>query len=479
MTTDNQPDQQEEVTKSYAERSNWIRTSVTFKLFAVGFLALLLLIPAFMIQYVISDRQIRYNEAVREVSSAWGLEQIIGGPILTVPYSTKVKDEQGKESTVTQYAYFLPEKLSTNGSVTTNERYRGIYKAVVYGSKIQVKGEFMYPNFAEWNIPEKDILWDRAFLAVNIPDMRGIQENIELMWNNQKILFEPGIESGFYISPAITNDPYYYQQYDQPAAQATSGSSGISVGVPLQLNGTDKTFEFAFDLNLNGSGRLSFLPLGKVTDVTLSSSWKDPSFEGAFLPDERTANKDGFTAHWKILHLNRSFPQQWRGDAQNLQSAVFGVRFLVPVTEYQKNERSSKYAVMFIFLTFLGFFFVEVLNKMRIHPLQYLLVGAALCVFYLLLLSLSEHIGFNPAYLVSAIATIGLITFYCAAIFKNRKLTTAIGIGLIALYGFLYSLLQLQDYALLLGSLGLFAVLAGMMYYSRNIDWYNLSRKEN
>ena len=476
MTTDNQREQQEEATKNYAERSNWIRTSVTFKLFAVGFLALLLLIPAFMIQYIISDRQVRYNEAVNEVSNAWGLEQIIGGPFLTVPYNAKVKDEQGKESVVTQYAYFLPEKLSTNGTITTNERYRGIYKAVVYGSKIQVKGEFLYPNFAEWDIPEKDILWNRAFLAVNIPDMRGIQENIELTWNNQKMLFEPGIESGFYISPTIPNQ--YAYEYAAATTQSSNGS-GISVGVPLQLNATDKTFQFTFDLNLNGSGRLSFLPLGKVTDITLNSSWENPSFDGAFLPDERTANKDGFTAHWKILHLNRSFPQQWRGDGQNLQSSVFGVRFLVPVTEYQKNERSSKYAVMFIFLTFLGFFFVEVLNKMNIHPLQYLLVGAALCIFYLLLLSLSEHIGFNASYLVSAIAIVVLITFYCAAIFKNRKLNTAICIGLIVLYSFLYSLLQLQDYALLFGSLGLFTVLASIMYYSRNIDWYNLSKREN
>ncbi len=442
--------QQDEVTANYAERESWIRTSVTFKMFSIAFLAIILLIPAFMIQMVIQDREYRRNEAVQEISSKWGNEQTLAGPILTVPYKATIKDEAGNISNVTQYAHFLPDKLEVKGSLQPEVRYRGIYEAVLYTGKLQFGGQFSFPNFDDWTIDKQDILWNKAFLSVGIPDMRGINDKIELAWNSQKMLFEPGIES-----PDVV-------------------SSGVSVATPLVADKKGDTFTFDFQLNLNGSERLKFLPLGKETTVSLGSSWRNPSFDGAFLPDTRNIDTKGFTAQWKVLHLNRNFPQQWLGNGQNIQESAFGVKLLTPIDEYQKTARSSKYAIMFIFLTFLGFFFVEILNKMRIHPAQYLLVGAALCVFYLLLISLSEHIKFNPAYWVSTAATVILITAYSSTIFRSKKLTISICITLLALYGFLYSLLQLQDYALLMGSLGLFSILAAIMYLSRNIDWYNL-----
>lgn len=444
--------QQDEVTANYAERESWIRTSVTFKMFSIAFLAIILLIPAFMIQMVIQDREYRRNEAVQEISSKWGNEQTLAGPILTVPYKATIKDEAGNISNVTQYAHFLPDKLDVKGNLQPEVRYRGIYEAVLYTGKLQFGGQFSFPNFDDWAIDKQDILWNKAFLSVGIPDMRGINDKIELAWNSQKMLFEPGIES-----PDVV-------------------SSGVSVATPLVADKKGDTFTFDFQLNLNGSERLKFLPLGKETTVSLSSSWRNPSFDGAFLPDTRNIDSKGFTAQWKVLHLNRNFPQQWLGNGQNIQESAFGVKLLTPIDEYQKTARSSKYAIMFIFLTFLGFFFVEILNKMRIHPAQYLLVGAALCVFYLLLISLSEHIKFNPAYWVSTAATVILITAYSSTIFRSKKLTISICITLLALYGFLYSLLQLQDYALLMGSLGLFSILAAIMYLSRNIDWYNLKK---
>lgn len=444
--------QQDEVTANYAERESWIRTSVTFKMFSIAFLAIILLIPAFMIQMVIQDREYRRNEAVQEISSKWGNEQTLAGPILTVPYKATIKDEAGNISNVTQYAHFLPDKLDVKGSLQPEVRYRGIYEAVLYTGKLQFGGQFSFPNFDDWAIDKQDILWNKAFLSVGIPDMRGINDKIELAWNSQKMLFEPGIES-----PDVV-------------------SSGVSVATPLVADKKGDTFTFDFQLNLNGSERLKFLPLGKETTVSLSSPWRNPSFDGAFLPDTRNIDSKGFTAQWKVLHLNRNFPQQWLGNGQNIQESAFGVKLLTPIDEYQKTARSSKYAIMFIFLTFLGFFFVEILNKMRIHPAQYLLVGAALCVFYLLLISLSEHIKFNPAYWVSTAATVILITAYSSTIFRSKKLTISICITLLALYGFLYSLLQLQDYALLMGSLGLFSILAAIMYLSRNIDWYNLKK---
>lgn len=444
--------QQDEATAHYAERESWIRTSVTFKMFSVAFLALILLVPAFMIQWVISDREWRRDDAVREISDKWGGEQTIAGPILNIPYQVLEKDEQGVARMVVKYAHFLPEILQVKGELQPQIRQRGIYEAVLYTGNLQLSGRFAYPSFSDWAIPDNSVLWDRAFVSVGIPDMRGINDKVELSWKDKKILFEPGIET------------------------ADITTSGISAATPLLAKGAE-AIEFSMGINLNGSQQLRLVPLGKETSAEIHSKWSDPSFDGAFLPDTRTVDKNGFTAQWKVLHLNRNFPQQWLGSGQDIYGAAFGVKLLTPLDEYQKTNRSSKYAVMFIFLTFLGFFFVEILNRMRIHPLQYLLVGAALCVFYLLLISLSEHIKFNPAYWVSTAATVILITAYSSTIFRNRKLTISICVTLLGLYGFLYSLLQLQDYALLMGSLGLFSILAALMYFSRNIDWYNIGKK--
>ncbi len=247
------------------------------------------------------------------------------------------------------------------------------------------------------------------------------------------------------------------------------------------------------------------MPLGRNTQVNIRSDWPNPSFDGAFLPDERDVDESGFTARWEVLHLNRNFPQAWKGSqyrfttpgaspsspdnyyydrppvdvAQTVSTEAsgyrFGVNLLRPVDEYQKSMRSAKYAILFISLTFLVFFFVETLNRKRIHPIQYLLVGLALCIFYALLVAISEQLNFNLAFIVSSIAVTVLITLYCHSIFKQQKLTLFIGLLLVMLYGFVFTLLQLQDYALLIGSIGLFGILAVVMYFSRKIDWYALA----
>jgi len=199
----------------------------------------------------------------------------------------------------------------------------------------------------------------------------------------------------------------------------------------------------------------------------------DPKFDGAFLPDERSVDENGFTASWKILHLNRNFPQAWKDMDFSTDEAAFGAYLLLPVDQYQKTERSAKYAIMFIVLTFTIFFFTEVLNRNRIHPIQYLLVGISISIFYVLLLSLAEQIGFNPAYYISAAATIMLITAYSVSIFRNARLSIILGTCLVLLYTFLFTLIQLQDYALLLGSIGLFVAMGIIMYTSRKVDWYS------
>jgi len=231
-------------------------------------------------------------------------------------------------------------------------------------------------------------------------------------------------------------------------------------------------------IDLKGSQHLFFIPGGKTTDITLESDWKSPSFTGAFLPDEREVNEEGFKASWNILHLNRNFPQFWTGNKYAVEESAFGTELLLPVDNFLRSHRVARYAVLFLALTFLVFFFVEVLNHALIHPIQYLLVGVALIVFYVLLLSISEHIAFNWAYLIATAATLGLITTYTVSILKSRKLGMLLFSILAVLYTFIFILIQLEDYALLIGSIGLFVILAIVMYFSRKIDWYEVQLGE-
>ncbi|HKL14294.1 MAG TPA: cell envelope integrity protein CreD, partial [Balneolaceae bacterium] len=235
-----------------------------------------------------------------------------------------------------------------------------------------------------------------------------------------------------------------------------------------------QAYSFAFELVLNGSTGLLFSPVGEETSVQLESDWTNPSFAGSFLPAVREVNDDGFQSEWKVLHLNRNFPQQWNGANKEVASTTFGVDLLLPVDEYQKTMRTAKYAIMFIALTFLTFFMIELLSGSVIHPVQYLLTGFALLIFYTLLLSISEYIAFGLAYLIAAAAIISLITVYSFSVLPDKRKTGIVFGVLTLLYGYLYILLQLQDYALLMGSIGLFTVLASVMYLTRQIDWFEI-----
>ncbi len=446
---------------SFFERANnWLKNSITIRLITIGFLLLLLLIPIGMVKDIIREREYRQQDAIREVSSKWGTEQTIKGLVLTIPYRSylKVYDKENSFELIEtiEYAHFLPKKLNISGNISPKVRYRGIYEIVVYNSEIQVNGSFTLPNFEEWKIEEKDIIWEDATVELGLTDLRSIQENVSVNWNGTNYAFNPGIEH---------NDVVHH---------------GISTKV--LVNPKDSSFQnidFSLALNFNGSSSLNFIPLGKTTQVSLQSEWKDPSFDGAFLPDERTISEDGFTARWEVLHLNRSYPQSFRNTVGGIDQSSFGVNLLMPVDSYQKSMRSAKYASMFVALTFLIFFFVQILNRVRIHPIQYIIVGFALTIFYTLLIALSEHISFLWSYLIASIAIIGLIVLYVKNIFKNSTLTRMMGLMLIILYLFIYIIIQSQDYALLMGSIGLFIVLSVVMYLSRNIDWYRIHEKDH
>ena len=258
-------------------------------------------------------------------------------------------------------------------------------------------------------------------------------------------------------------------------------NSGITVNNIFKEKPKKSSIDFSFSLQLQGSQFLGFIPLGKETNVTLSSNWQDPSFSGSFLPDNRTVNKEGFSAEYKILELNRNYPQFWIGsrNIKNIESSSFGVDLLLPMNDYQKAMRSAKYALLAIVLTFLTFFLVEIFNKKEVHPFQYILVGFALCLFYTLLISITEHTNFDIAYIISSISVITMIGFYAKSILADFRQTIVLVLILCLTYTFIYITLQVQDYALLIGSIGLTVILSFTMYITRNINWYDLSSVKN
>jgi inner membrane protein len=447
--------------KSGFERFNeWRRNSHTLKLITIGFVLLLLLLPLELVRDLIRERHGRKQDAVDEISRTWGSPQVINGPILTIPFYTTVlaKDPDRPEVNVPtrmlRYAHFLPEKLNVNSVVTPELRKRGIYDILVYSSNINLEGTFVQPTFADWQGVE-EVLWNAAFVSVGIPDMKAISQMINLQWNGQAQAMSPGVEN------------------------AEVFTSGVSSFVPINPDYSAE-IPFKFDLSLRGNTSLEFVPLGKETDVKMSSTWSSPKAIGAFLPSAPLqASNNGFETSWKVLHLNRNFPQKFIDVPYEIDQSAFGVELMIMVDEYDKNERSAKYAVLLIALTFLVFFFMQVLNKIQIHFVQYIMAGLALCLFYVLLLSFSEQLGFNTAYFISMGATIALIGLYFKAATQSWKLSGLLSFVLLFVYVFVFVIIQLEDMALMVGSIGLFISLASVMYLSRNVNWYALGEPKS
>lgn len=431
---------------------NWFRHSLSLKLASIGVIMLLLMIPNGMVNDLINERRHNQISVVQEVSSKWGAAQQLTGPILTVPLTTTTIGNKGKSNSTNEMAYFLPDIFHIKGEVIPEVRNRSIYKVNLYKSDLKFTGSFGPLGLNYLELAPERLDWSKAKIIFGIPDMTGIEDNIVLNWGAEKVRMQPGISNIHMIN------------------------SGVSVPVTIGDKGITEPIDFSIDLQLKGSQTLNFTPIGKETNAQLSSDWSTPSFAGTFLPDEREITKEGFTANWKILDFNRNYPQQWIGQQKDLLQTNFGLRLFPPIDEYQKNTRSSKYAFLLISLSFLVFFFFEVTSGLNIHAFQYLFIGLAISVFYILLLSLSEHIGFNKAYWASAFATVGLIVSYSSASLKNKRRTSLLALILTGLYAFIFIILQLEDYALLAGSIGLFTVLAIAMLLSRKIDWYQLKQ---
>ena len=439
--------------------------SIVLKMAGLGLLVLLLLIPLGQIESVLDERLARRHEAVAEITQSWGRMQTVVGPILTLPYrhQEKVWKEQttnGRvervevQETRTDRAYFLPQELHVEATIDPHRLYRGIYDTVVYRSRLALSGRFGQPDLAALGIDAGDVVWDEATLSLAVSDLRGVQDALEMGWGTERLRLVPGTP--------LEEFP-----------------SGVGARVP-GLQHAKGDIPFALDLALNGSEELRVAPVGVTNVVRATSTWPDPGFRGAFLPAERTIGPAGFEAHWRVSYYGRGYPQAWTGRAPGsapfssdaVDSSLIAVALVSLVDGYRTVERATKYGVLFIALVFTTFFLFEVLARLRIHPFQYTLVGASLCLFFLALLSLSELVRFGLAYLIAAGASALLVTAYAVALLRDVNRALVAGGALAAVYGFLYVILRLQDYSLVVGTAGLFIVLAIVMYVTRSVDWY-------
>lgn len=441
------------------KQTNFFQSN-TAKIIMVGFLTLILLIPLQFVKSLIEERSVRQKEVVSETSEKWGEAIYFYGPILKIPYKqtsevvefdAKTNVQVKKYVTETKLAYFFPEELKNTTDVTmVKPLQRSLYKSNVFNAQMDFTGSYVFPNFKINSIADENILWDKATIQIRTTNLKSIKSQVNLKLGDSIYRFEP-------------------TQNKQNDSLSTL-ETGL---VNLQSLRENKKQNFTFNINYNGSKMIHFAPIGKTTSAKMTSNWPSPSFSGNFLPNDKNKkiNAKGFEAEWEVLHLNRPFPQQSFETLPNVKPHAFGVDFITTVDEYQQNERASKYGFLVIGLTFLIFFLIQSISKINIHIFQYSMIGLALIMFYTLLISITEHSSFTLAYVVAGASVIVLISLYSISILKNKKFPTFISISLTFLYTFIFVIIQMEDYALLVGSIGLFLILAAVMYFSRKIDW--------
>ena len=463
-----------------------VSNSTVLKLFIIFFLSLILLIPLSLISDLIEERKNREQEVSGGIALNWGKDQVISSPVLAIPYRETIplsaeKAEKSNLREELKWIFVLPKTSNIATDIMPQHLSRGIYNAVVYNSNMTLEGSFDKISLEKLEILHEQIDWKGSKLIFGIQDFKGLGKRPSLNWDGNELTFEPD----------FNNLKLFTQNLVCP--------------VPLDPQKTDNRFKIK--LNLKGSKSLNFLPLGDQTNIQAKGNWANPSFTGAFLPSKRNTEASNFSASWEIPSFSRKLPQQWTGDARpifqfdnnNLENANEGneqkaaqtvpatvvsannlldnkdmitINFLPDINNYQKTTRVAKYGILVIILTFTSLLFTEVIKKKRIHIIQYILIGAAMVLFYTLLLALSEHIGFNLAYLTASVATVLLIGSFIKSITKDQKSALLLSSILGLFYLFIYILMQLRDYSLIAGTIGIFIILAILMRVSTKINWY-------
>jgi inner membrane protein len=444
------------------------------KALVVGFLMAVLLLPIAQVENLVGERVGMRNLAAARVAESWGGAQTTAAVLLAIPVETtrKVVEQgiAGRETERTEVErnvlYVLPDTLNIVADAEPSYRTVGLYRTPVYLAHVQIEGVFVNRDFGFLlDSPQtagqgREVKWDEARLLVLNSESRALRavEDLQVAGESAPV-----------------------------AADGYAGSAGISVRVPRAALRDGATVPFSMKLTLAGSSQITFLPLARKADIRMQSKWPHPKFEGAPAPLDPVVTDDGFTARWSVLEINRSFGQYWYDTQVNQGEPVeqafarsgVGVTFYEPVDVYQRNYRAVHYAVLLIVITFLTFFLWEHVSGLAIHGMQYLMVGLALALFYLLLLALSEHLSFDLAYGLSAGALVALITAYLSGVLRSLRLALGAGAGLATLYVMLYWILRSEDYSLLMGALLLFAVLTILMIATRRVDWSRVSGKES
>jgi inner membrane protein len=425
-----------------------------FKFLLIIVLILALAIPLIFVYLLVAERAQYASRAKAEIGQAWGGAQTLRGPFVIVPTKRDRTIQVGNETRteqIAELAVFLPETLNITPNARTEQRQRGIYTVPVYRSEIAVEGRFIVPETRRIATKGATFLWDEAVLTMLITDVRGIKKTAEIELGQETTRFRsgPGVDSG------------------------PPGRQPGAIHVPVGATRAEQGFNFTFNLELNGSNALNFVPAGGETEIAVRSDWPHPSFSGAFLPDTRSISDKGFEASWKIPRLARGQGQTQHvsGLANLMQQTVFGVRFFQPVKFYSLAERALKYAQGFIAIVFFAVFVMEMKSARRVHWIQYFFVGLALAIFYLVLIGTAEHIGFEWGYLAAATATTLLVAAYIATVTRSPTTGAQIFAIIAVIYALLYLLLRVEDYALLIGSLAAFAMLAAVMFATRDVDW--------
>ena len=428
-------------------QANTLRSSLTFKVLFMGFLVLVLLIPMNMVENVIRERGHLYRQANAEIVSIWGDSHSFTGPVLTLPHFRSRNTNSGWIQKL-HYKHLTADTLLVNAQFETQLRYRGIYKVPVYLARISAKGNFILPKSI--NIAEID----KALIQIPFSKSRSIKKTPLLRVDGKPVHLTP-------LADEKIKDAVIFQ-----------------ASIPVNKSGIN---EFEIEYEVAGSSDFNMSSTAKNTTLIMKSDWGSPSFHGGFFPNSHDIDDAGFTATWNI---NSIFVESKESATEKISyeslgdQDIFGVRFIQVVDTYQQVTRSAKYAVLFISLTFLIYFLVEVLGGYKLHPIQYLFIGLSNCIFYLLLLSLSEHINFNFAYLLSASSSSLLISLYSKSVLQNKAKAMLVMLVLIALYTYLYITLQSEGFALVTGSIGLFCIMAMLMYLTRNTNWHALSLPE-
>ena len=436
------------------EKPLWFVDSILFKLGIITVIMLVLLIPSSWIQGLVTDREGYQQQIMQGVADKWSGSQLVQGPVLMLPYKKQVAAYNGGNPTyheVIKTLYVLPQALQINANVKTKPYEHGVYNATIYNAGITVSGNFAKPELADLGIEPSAILYDKARLVFSISDMKGLKNNPQLKIQQQIYTPEPTTDN------LVPFDKGLQVNFTAPKEQG---------------------FAFSYTLDLRGTNELKFLQTARTNNVEITGDWKTPDFNtGRYLPDTSKVNNTGFEAKWKMPYFNRSFPQQWvdnrnlLANSATVKEATFGVKMQVPIDQYRKILRTTKYDTLIILLTFVSLFLTEVIRKQKVHLFNYVLIGAAMIVYYTLLLSFAEQIGFTYAYLFASAATIALISVFTASLMNNKAVAILFAFILSVFYGFIYIIIQLENLSLLFGSIALFIIVATLMYFSRKIDW--------